>query len=188
MKILAVADRPPRKPFREILAENPVDLIITLGDLNMFDIQELETITEVPKIGVYGNHCSGNYFKKLGIRNMHLTTWEHQGILFGGFEGSVRYKPGDAPMYTQEQAQKLLKDFSRVDVMLTHCPPHGINDEPNDITHQGFRALNTYLDEKKPKCLLHGHTYPKAKKYVDQYKETKIVYVYEDVLIDINKK
>jgi hypothetical protein len=81
----------------------------------------------------------------------------------------------------------MLATFPRVDVMLCHCPPFGINDEPEEIAHQGFKALRAYLDEQKPKYLLHGHTYPKDDELVTQYEDTSIIYVFSDKIIEINK-
>ncbi len=186
MKILAISDRPPKQSIRSILEQSPIDLICTLGDLDQMMLQELESVTHLPKIGVYGNHDSGMYFEPLGIQNMHLKTFEHGGITFGGFEGCVRYKNDPyAKMYTQEEAIELLKDFPRVDVMLVHCPPYGINDEPNEIAHQGFHALHTYVETKKPTYLFHGHTYPKAESMVTRFGDTEIVYVYGEKIIDI---
>ncbi len=184
MQILAIADRPPREKIERILDRNPVELICTLGDLDQFSLAELENITDIPKLGVYGNHDSGLYFERLGIRNMHCTTFEHHGLVFGGFEGSVRYKNDpDAALYTQEEAAELLKNFPRVDVMLVHCPPYGVNDEPDDLAHQGFKALRTYVEKKKPKHLLHGHTYPTADSLITRLGDTEIVYVYGDKIV-----
>jgi len=186
MKILVIADRPPRESIKLILKNNPVDLICTLGDLDLFCLAELEEITNIPKIGVYGNHCSGTYFERLGILNMHLKTFEYQGLIFGGFEGCVRYKNDPyAKMYTQEEASELLKDFPKVDVMLSHCPPYGINDDKDDLPHQGFKALREYVEQNKPKYLLHGHTYPEADNLVKKFAETEIIYVFEDKIISI---
>ena len=186
MRILAIADRPPRRLIRDIIAETPVDLIVTLGDLESQDLRGLDMITNIPKLGVYGNHCSGNYFDGLGITNMHLNTFTHKGITFGGFEGCVRYKESAyAIMYTQEEADALLKNFPRVDVILAHCPPLGVNDDQTDIAHTGYRALATYIEEMNPGYLFHGHTYPKENELVKKYLNTKIVYVYQDAIIEI---
>jgi predicted phosphodiesterase len=186
MKILAIADRPPRERISDILAKHPVDLICTLGDLDQFSLGELRNITRIPKIGVYGNHCSGRYFEPLGIRDMHLSTFEYQGVTFGGFEGCVRYKDNpDAKMFTQEEAEALLRDFPRVDIMLVHCPPYGINDELDETDHQGFRALRTYLEEKQPSYLFHGHTYPTEDRLVRRFGKTTIEYVYADRIMDL---
>jgi hypothetical protein len=75
MQLLVIADRPARQSIKTILAQQPIDLICTLGDLDYFSLQELQHITDIPKLGVYGNHCSGNYMTQLGIQNMHLQTF-----------------------------------------------------------------------------------------------------------------
>jgi Icc-related predicted phosphoesterase len=187
VKILAIADRAPKESIRAILErEINIDLICTLGDLDYFSLIELKDIQDIPKIGVYGNHCSGSYFDELGIKNMHLSTFEYKGLIFGGFEGSVRYKSDtQAPMYTQEEASQMLATFPRVDVMLCHCPPYGINDEPEEIAHQGFKALRDYVEKYQPKYLLHGHTYPTEKNLVTEYQGTKIVYVFSDKVVEL---
>ncbi len=87
MTILALADRVPNVSIIDLITTHNVDLICTLGDLSYFALKELEMVTNIPKIGVYGNHCSGNYFELLNIYNLHLKTLEYQGLVFGGFEG-----------------------------------------------------------------------------------------------------
>ena len=186
MIILAIADRPPRESILETLKKYPVDLICTLGDLDFATLHELKDVTDIPKIGVYGNHCSGTYFEGLGIKNMHLQTFEFGGLTFGGFEGCVRYKEDRyAPMCTQEEATERMQGFPRVDVMLSHCPPYGINDEPDEISHQGFKALRAYLEEQKPKAWLHGHTYPTEDNIVTEYNGTRIIYIEADKVVEI---
>ncbi len=186
MKILAISDRPPREKIKFILDKNPVELICILGDLDQFSLQELQEVTNIPKLGVYGNHDSGMYFEPLGIINMHLKTFKFGGLTFGGFEGCVRYKNDPyAKMYTQEEAAELLKDFPRVDVMLAHSPPYGVNDEPEELAHQGYKALREYVEQKKPKYLLHGHSYPTKENIVTKFGDTEIIYVYGDKLIDL---
>lgn len=177
MKILAIADRPPSTPILETLSKEKIDVIVTLGDLEMHQIRSLQEVNDIPKLGVYGNHCSGMYMESLGIQNLHLTTTTINDTLFGGFEGCVKYKESSAKMYTQEEASELLRTFPKVDIMLTHAPPFGINDEPDDPTHAGFKGLRTYLDKQKPAHLFHGHTYPPENECVKQYLETKIHYI-----------
>jgi Icc-related predicted phosphoesterase len=187
MRILAIADRPPKMPIVQTVTEQKIDLICTLGDLDILQLRELRNVTHIPKLGVYGNHCSGNYFDDLGITNMHLHVFEYQGLRFGGFEGCVRYKESSwAKMYSQDEATELLRSFPKVDIMLTHCPPFGINDDPNDDAHIGFTGLRDYLDQEQPKALLHGHTYPSKEALITQYKTTKIEYVYGDRIIEIS--
>jgi Icc-related predicted phosphoesterase len=121
----------------------------------------------------------------LGIMNLHLQTWEYQGLTFGGFEGSPRYKKDPyAKMYTEEEAAQLLKNFSYVDVLISHSPPRGINDE-DDLAHTGFQALRTYIEEKHPRYFLHGHTHPKVDELATKHHETQIIYINGDQLITL---
>jgi hypothetical protein len=186
MMILAIADRPPEHDVLELIDKSQVELVCLLGDLEYSDLRWLESIKDIPKIGVYGNHCSGNYFDSLGIKNLHLKTFEFKGIVFGGFEGSIRYKDSsDAKMHTQEEAKALLKNFQKVDVMIAHSPPFGINDEPDSQSHQGLMALREYIKTRKPRYFLHGHTYPVSKNLVTKYAGTDIIYVFGDKIIKI---
>jgi Icc-related predicted phosphoesterase len=185
VNILAIADRRPKINIIDVVKTNAIDLIITLGDLTREDILQLEQITTIPKIGVYGNHDSGTYMPELGIADMHLKIWDFMGLKFGGFQGCVRYKENsDAVMYTQEQANQMLVGFPKVDVFISHCPPRGINDE-DEVAHQGFDALRTYLDGQQPKVWLHGHTYPTEETLVKQHGLTRIEYVYEYKLLSL---
>lgn len=38
-------------------------------------------------------------------------------------------------MYTQEEAKELIKKLPKVDVLITHCPPRGINDNTDETHH-----------------------------------------------------
>lgn len=185
MRILAIADRPPDRRIQDLLATEHIDLIVTLGDLEIHEIRALESVTHIPKLGVYGNHCSGMYMPELGIENMHMQTKEVGGLLFGGFEGCVKYKESSAKMYTQEEASAMLANFPRVDIMLTHCPPFGVNDDPNDIAHTGYIGLRDYLERHQPRHLFHGHTYPTEETLVTMVGQTAIHYVFGHKLITL---
>lgn len=184
MRILAIADRSPEKPIEEILAEHHIDIIVTLGDLEMSQIRSLELI-DLPKLGVYGNHCSGMYMPALGIENMHMKTKKVQEVIFGGFEGCVKYKESSAKMYTQEEASRMLATLPKVDIMLVHCPPYGVNDDPSEISHTGYIGLREYVEREQPKYLFHGHTYPKEHERIAMMGNTKIIYVFGSKIIEI---
>ena len=172
------------KPSVFKLAEiHKVDIIITLGDLLPIDLKGLETVA-IPKIGVYGNHDTYKYMPSFNIINLHCTKLELNGLTFTGFEGCVEYrKHSIEPMYSQKEATKLINKIPKVDVFISHCPPRGINDD-NDV-HQGWDALVKYIKRKKPKVLLHGHTYQTEKKLIRQYKETRIEYVYGYRIVEL---
>lgn len=187
MKILAISDRPPTTSIKEILErEGDIELIFTLWDFDYSDLRELADINHIPKLWVYGNHCSGNYFDDLWIVNMHLHTYEYKWVTFWWFQWCVRYKPNpDAIMCTQEEANILMMDFPKVDIFLSHCPPRWVNDE-DDITHQWFDTLREYIQIQTPKYFFHGHTLPEWDTLVTLFWETNIVYVYADKVIEIS--
>lgn len=179
MNVLAIADRRPKINIQDMVRDNNIELIVTLGDLTREDLLQLEQMNTIPKIGVYGNHDSGTYMPELGIWDMHLKIWDYKGLRFGGFQGCVRYKENpEAIMYTQEEALQMMANFPKVDVFLCHCPPRGINDE-EEVAHQGFDALRDYIEREQPGVLLHGHTYPTEETVVKQHGPTRIEYVYE---------
>ena len=55
MKALVIADRRPATRITRILQQQPVELIITLGDLTRDDLLPLEHITDIP----YGHLAVG---------------------------------------------------------------------------------------------------------------------------------
>jgi Icc-related predicted phosphoesterase len=176
MRCLVLADVNPKIDLAEKAESEHVDLIISLGDFERSMLLSLQK-TNIPKIGVYGNHDSGEYMQEIGMWNLHMHTWKFGGYTFGGFQGCVRYKQNPyAIMYTQEEANQLMANFPPVDIFITHCPPRGINDE-DELAHQGFDALRKYVDTYHPKVLFHGHTYPTEENIVRNYNGTRIEYV-----------
>lgn len=183
MKILAIADRQPDN-LKETLENNQFDLIITLWDLDYFDIKELE-FTNTPKIWVHWNHCYRWYMEKLGIKDLHLKTFELNWLTFWWFEWCVRYKPHWEFQYHQYEANWLIKKLPKVDVLICHCPPRWINDN-DDPAHYWFDGLKWYVDTFSPKILLHWHTYDYWK-FVKQYKNTFVRYIEKSKIINIQQ-
>jgi uncharacterized protein len=159
VRVLALADeRPPADPA-ELAADNRVDAILTLGDLEPEWLVSLSD-TGLPRLGVHGNHDGEGQLQGLGIADLHLSRTELDGWSFSGFEGCVRYRRGGVHQYTQRQAARLARRLPAADVLLCHCPPWGVNDEPDDPAHAGFQALRDWAERHEPRYLLHGHTTP----------------------------
>ena len=64
-------------------------------------------------------------------------------MTFAGFEGCVKYGGGGPHHYTQREATQARAPAPGADVLLTHCPPLGINDDPDDPRTSGSRACST---------------------------------------------
>lgn len=187
IKALIIADRKPEWWIKNILDNNPdIEIIITLWDLEQFDIMYLMEVNNIPKIWVYWNHCDWMYMDFLWIKNMHLKTFDFKWIKFWWFEWSIKYKESSyAKMYNQEDATELLKNFEKVDVLITHNPPFWIHDD-SDSSHIGFHALVDYIENNSPKYLLHWHTYPNVE--VTDIWNTRVIYTSWYKILDLEFK
>jgi Icc-related predicted phosphoesterase len=160
---LALADEPPHAPIPDLVAALEPQLILLLGDLEPAWTDGLAEL-DLPKLGVRGNHDPPDALEAVGAADLHLRVVEHGGLTFAGF--------GWTP---EERASELLSGLRGADVLLTHAPPAGVNDDPDDPVHCGSPALLAWVEEHQPRVLLHGHTLPVMP--VHQLGATRIVYV-----------
>jgi Icc-related predicted phosphoesterase len=179
---LALSDEPSHIPVPSLLEQHRPVVVLTLGDLDHHDLAPLTDFAG-PKLGVHGNHDAGDEFDVPGIEDLHLRRVEVDGLVFGGFGGSHRTPRGDPFTFSQEEAEALLSELGPVDVLLTHSPPIGVNDDPDDPVHIGLRALRAYVERHSPALLLHGHTYPTLA--VTRLGSTRIRYVRGHALVPL---
>ena len=175
MRVLVLADEPPPADPAELVAANAPDVVVTLGDLAPGRIASLADV-DVPCIGVHGNHDGPNDLAPLGIRDLHLARVEIGGWSLAGFEGCVRFSDG-AHQYTQEEAVALAAALPPADVLICHCPPYGVNDDPDDPAHVGFHALREWVERHEPRYVLHGHTTPDPRRRVHRMGPTAVEWV-----------
>lgn len=112
MRLLALADEPPPADAADLVSANEPQLVVTLGDLKADWIASLAS-TEVPKLGVHGNHDAADALSALGIRDLHMSRAEVGGWSFAGFEGSVRGHAPGVHQYSQEEAARYVKRCRR---------------------------------------------------------------------------
>jgi hypothetical protein len=184
MRILALADARSYPPLAELLASmhRKLDLVVTLGDLDWHDLQALSGYPRLAKMGVYGNHCAGSYMKLLEIADVHDCFAQWQGLTFIGMEGSPRYKKGPF-QYEQAEAARMMDRWPKADVILSHCPPRGVHDDPERASHTGWEALTRYVERHQPLAVLHGHTHPASD--TDRLGETDVLWVWRHRLIEL---
>jgi Icc-related predicted phosphoesterase len=151
-------------------------LILLLGDLEPAWTEGLAEV-DVPKLGVRGNHDAPDALSAVGAEDLHLRAVELGGLSFAGFGGSPRYSQGGDNEWTEEEAEELLGVLPAADVLLTHSPPAGVNDEPDDHVHRGSAALRAWVERFEPAWLLHGHTLPDPARAVRQLGPTRVVHV-----------
>ena len=184
MRVLLLADREPFPSVAALLDAGPIDAVIGLGDLQPSWIEDLERF-KLPKFGVYGNHDESPYMKWFGMTDLHLKRKKLHGLTISGFEGCVRYRRDAVHQYTQEQAAKLVKRLKPADVLICHCPPAGVNDDPGDRAHTGFEALREWVDRVRPRYVLHGHTYPLPGRLVHRVGDTRVIHVSGARVVDL---
>jgi uncharacterized protein len=184
MRILAFADEPPHGPIAELVAAHRPDLVLLLGDLEPAWTQGLAAV-ELPKLGVLGNHDAEDALRAVGAEELHLRRVEVDGLSFTGFGGSPRYSHNGANEWTEEEAEELVGRLPAADVLLTHSPPAGVNDEPDDPAHRGSPALRDWVERNRPAWLLHGHTLPHPGRRVERLGHTRVIHVRGAMALDL---
>jgi uncharacterized protein len=187
MRILALADAPPRRPVPELVEACGPELVVLLGDLEPAWLDGLDAV-DLPKLGVHGNHDEPETLTSVGAEDVHLRRVEHGGVSFAGFAGSPRYSRDGQYEWTEEEAAELIERLPAADVLLTHAPPAGVNDDPDDRVHRGWAALNPWLERERPAWLLHGHTYPQPGRLVCRVGDTRVAYVRGSAILEVGPR
>lgn len=170
VRILAVSDEVDGRLYSSGIASRAgqVDLVLSCGDLPPYYLDYIASMVSAPVYGVHGNHdAEFATADGWGMSELHGRVVEEQGLLIGGFDGSLRYKQGSY-QYTQggmraqvvQMLPTLLANRLRygryLDILVTHAPPRHIHDQP-DLCHQGFDVFRWFLRTFRPRYHLHGH-------------------------------
>jgi Icc-related predicted phosphoesterase len=183
MRVLVLADQPPHVPLPALLETHRPDVVVTLGDLEPELLDPIGRY-DVPVLGVYGNHDDGRYLEAANAVDLHLATAAVGGVTFAGFEGCVRYRAGAPLQYTQKEATKLALRLPAAEVLISHSPPRGVHEEPDDRAHEGFDALRDYVERVRPRLHLHGHT-PAPPRPATRLGPTCVVHVVGHRLVEL---
>jgi uncharacterized protein len=190
MKILSLSDKElsfiyspqVRRRFTD------VDLVVGCGDLPYAYLEYVFDALGAELFFVRGNHDeAGDVSNPMDIGrgvpgdmyvqhkaprggiDLHRKLLNYHGLLLGGIEGSLRYRPGSF-QYSQTQmwryvlwlAPWLLRNrmlYGRyLDVFVSHAPPAGIHDA-SDLPHQGIKAFRWLISVFQPAYFLHGHVH-----------------------------
>jgi uncharacterized protein len=164
VRVLAVADEEvPAMQSR--VRDLQVDLVLAAGDLPWDYLESLVSLLDAPAAYVPGNHDPGEGSGPRGLIDVDEHVVTVGGLRVAGLGGCVRYNEGPH-QYTQaeydKRARRLLREARDrdVDVLLTHAPPLGLGDEPDDPSHVGISALHGVIETLRPTWHLHGHIHP----------------------------
>jgi Icc-related predicted phosphoesterase len=184
VRVLALADERPLRPVTELAAAVRPDLIVLVGDLEPAWIEGLDRVG-VPKLGVHGNHDEADLLASVGAEDVHLRQVTQGGLSFVGLAGSPRYSREGRYEWTDEEAAALIAVLPAGDVLVTHTPPAGVNDEPDDPVHRGWPDLRAWVERERPAWLLHGHTHPRPDRVVWSIGPTRVVHVRGSAVLDL---
>jgi Icc-related predicted phosphoesterase len=178
MLVLAIADAPPP------ILPRDVDAVLWLGDLEPGWVEPIRDL-RVPKLGVHGNHDAPGLLEEFGVKDIQLRLEQLGGLTFTGFEGCPRYQADGLFQLTEDEARTRAQALPPADVLLTHAPPLGVNDEPDDPAHTGFAALRDWVELHRPRWLLHGHTHPRPVGATRRLGDTRVVHVRGSAVLDL---
>ena len=90
----------------------------------------------------------------------------------------MRYRHDGGPyQYTQREGTKMARKLPAAEVLVAHCPPLGINDDPDDPAHVGWAGLRDWVERHQPRHLLHGHTHPVGGRVMTEFGPTQVHWI-----------
>ena len=208
MRILAVADAVSPVVYSERFPQNlePIDLVLSAGDMPGHVLEFMATKLRVPPVFVLGNHGNGFVRDRTGDElslpggciNAHRRVVEVGGLLIAGVEGSARYRPGEQQYSEFEMALHCWSLAPRLawnrltrgrplDILLTHAPPKGPH-EGADYPHRGVPAFNAFARRWRPKLHVHGHVHLTGANAPREYvtdEGVRVINAFEFTLIDL---
>ena len=198
VRILAVSDEPEGAlDFeRNRLDLLPLDGIIGAGDLKPEYLDFLAQAFNVPLLYVLGNHDRGGGWneEKHHVPEPMDGAWHDlAGLTLTGLswpsDRRDRAVHDDNAAWRQVAAGYLKLRGRRADVIVSHVPPLGLGDVPEDHYHRGFAAYRWLCQRLKPILWLHGHTAPAAApQWWLQSGSTAVINVTGAVLIELTPK
>jgi uncharacterized protein len=202
VKILAVSDvELPKMRNADYLQRtySDVDLLVSCGDMPVHYLDFIGSVLTLPLFFVRGNHDTNYVAPNPGGDDLHRRIRSYKGFSFAGLEGSIRYNKGAVQYTNGEMMWNVLALMPRlllmrsirgfgVDVMVTHSPPRGIHDIPDDFAHRGFKALLFLMYWARPKYLIHGHvdTWDNRKPRETAYCQTTVLNINPVMVLDLD--
>ncbi|WP_232490780.1 metallophosphoesterase family protein [Mycobacterium dioxanotrophicus] len=203
MRLLVVADSAhtwPEDPdgrydLAPLVDRHRPDALLSLGDYSTAHAEVMVRSGAPVRLGVYGNHCTQDYMpghgivdliadRRLPARHTTLTLAGHRPLTVLAVQGCVRYKPDRHDvLFTQREYAAAIDPLPAAELVITHCPPAGINDD-QDAAHEGIAALRRWVDRHQPRWLLHGHTYDKPPS--SRHGITDVIYVHGHAVVDLH--
>jgi Icc-related predicted phosphoesterase len=196
VRLLAVSDEPePALDFERNRAQiGKVDAIIGCGDLEPDYLNFLTDAFRVPLIYVRGNHDRGvNWQATSEALPEPLSGKSHEvpgitllGLPWPGETRNPHAVRDDSAAWRQVLPILVRPPRTKPLIVMSHVPPEGLGDTPEDYYHRGFAAYEMVCRRLHPMLWLHGHTsLAAARDWRVTWGETTLVNVTGAVLVEI---
>lgn len=167
IRLLAVSDEPERAfDFERNRTDlGRLDAVLGCGDLEPDYLCFLADAFGVPLLYVRGNHDRGPNWKahrtevprSISGRSERIGGVTIAGLSWPGEEDGRAIRD-DLAAWRQALSCAVRVPRRRPLVMLSHVPPQGLGDVPEDEFHRGFAAYHWLCRRLHPSLWLHGHT------------------------------
>ena len=168
VRLLAVSDEPERAlDFQSNRAQvGRLDAIVGCGDLEPDYLSYLADAFRAPLLYVRGNHDRGVNWKataeilpeSLGGKSEKLNGIDLIGLSWPGDERATHAVRDEQAAWRQALPLAVKPPRQRPLIVLSHVPPRGLGDTPEDEYHRGFAAYEWLCKRLHPTLWLHGHT------------------------------
>jgi len=196
LRLLAVSDEPDRALGfeRNRALIGPIDAVVGCGDLEPDYLSFLADAFCVPLLYVRGNHDRGANWQATNLvlpapmtgRRERLARASLVGLSWPGDPDQARARRDDRAAWRQALGIGLRPRGDRPMIVISHAPPLGLGDSPEDAFHRGFAAYEWLCRRLHPVLWLHGHTsLAAAREWRVQWGETTFANVTGAVLVEI---
>jgi Icc-related predicted phosphoesterase len=167
LRILAVSDETePAFDFERNRDDlRPIDGIVGAGDLRPEYLDFLSEAFKAPLLYVLGNHDRGGGWQE-SVNHVPEPidgAWHDLGgLAVAGLswpsDGRGRAIHDDTLAWRQVARCFVKVRGRRPDIIVSHAPPQGLGDTPEDHYHRGFAGYRWLCERLKPSLWIHGHT------------------------------
>jgi hypothetical protein len=197
IRLLAASDE--ADPVLEVAANRvalgPIDLVVGCGDLAPDWLSFLADAFHAPLVFVRGNHDSGGPWPAphhlplpaSGLDDRSLPGIEILALPWPTYDGHTarRNEWGAWRQLARIGFGRLIRAKPGA-IVVSHVPPRGAGDTPDDPYHIGFAAYEFVTRRVRPRLWLHGHTSLAAQpSWRVQRGPTTVVNVTGSVLVEL---
>lgn len=204
MRLLAVSDETDpaleQPTVRESLGS--IDAIVGCGDLDPDYLAMLGDAFVRPLMFVRGNHDRGMGWRagqdllpeclpdgrpiRVGSTLMVGLSWPGEEVGAARHDGAAAWRQALPVMMRLAYRGRSSRRDAAPLVMVSHVPPAGVGDVPDDPYHRGFRAYRWLAERARPRIWLHGHSQVAAcRTLVEQLGPTTVINVTGAALLEL---